>query len=170
MTSPSSSFNPMNLQLTRTRAALLLGVTGLLSLSQAALAEGGSRSIPLLPAYQQECSTCHIAYPPTLMPAPSWSRVLNKLDQHFGVDASLDAASLKTISTWVLAHAGTYKRVKEEPPQDRITRTTWFVRQHHEVSAATWQRASVKSASNCAACHTTAEKGDFNERNVRIPR
>lgn len=95
---------------------------------------------------------------------------MNNLPHHFGTDASLDPATVKELSGWINAHAGTYKRVSEEPPQDRITRTAWFVRKHDEVSAATWKRASVKSASNCSACHTTADKGDFNEHNVRIPR
>lgn len=151
-------------------ATLLLGLGATLTLSQVALAEGHGRNAPLLPAYQQECSTCHIAYPPALMPAPSWSRILNNLPHHFGVDASLDDASRKEIADWVGAHAGSYKRVKEEPPQDRITRTAWFTRQHDEVPAATFKRAAIKGAFNCAACHTTADQGDFNERKVRIPR
>jgi hypothetical protein len=33
-----------------------------------------------------------------------------------------------------------------------------------------WRLAAVKSPANCAACHTTAEQGDFRERNIRIPR
>lgn len=151
-------------------ALRLTGLAATLALSQAALADGNGRTIPLLPAYQQECASCHTAYSPTLMPAASWNRILTNLHSHFGVDASLDDASLKEISSWVRAHAGTYKRVREQPPEDRITRTAWFTRKHHEVSAATWKLPAVKSASNCAACHTTADKGDFNERNIRIPR
>ena len=38
------------------------------------------------------------------------------------------------------------------------------------LPAATWQRPAVKSASNCAACHTRADQGDFDEHTVRIPR
>jgi hypothetical protein len=95
---------------------------------------------------------------------------MNNLPHHYGTDASLDSATLKELGTWLNANAGTFRRVHEVPPQDRITRSTWFIRQHNEVSAATWKLPAVKSASNCIACHTTAEKGDFNEHNVRIPR
>ena len=28
--------------------------------------------VPMLAAYQQECSACHMAYPPGLLPAASW--------------------------------------------------------------------------------------------------
>ena len=77
------------------------------------------------------------------------------------------------IGSWLAANAGTYKKVQREaaaPPQDRITRAAWFVREHDEVPAATWRRDDVKSASNCVACHTRADEGDFSERHIRVPR
>lgn len=125
---------------------------------------------PLLPKYQQECASCHVAYPPGMLPAESWRRLLNGLPRHFGTDASLDAASVQTLSSWLVANAGTYRRVRQSPPEDRITRSDWFVRQHDEVSAAAWKRPAVKSAANCSACHGQADQGDFDEDNVRIPR
>ncbi len=138
----------------------------------AAMADDDKRAVrvPLLPKYQQECAACHAAYPPGMLPAASWKRVMNNLPHHFGTDASLDPATVKELSTWLTAHAGTYKRVREAPPEDRITRSPWFIHEHGEVSAATWKLPAVKSAANCAACHTQADRGDFNEHNVRIPR
>lgn len=121
---------------------------------------------PMLPAYQQECSACHVAYPPSMLPAPAWQRIMSGLGRHFRTDASIDAAEVAQISTWLAAGAGT----REAPPEDRITRSSWFVRKHDEVPAATWKRASIRSASNCAACHTRADQGDFDEHTVRIPR
>ena len=120
--------------------------------------------------HQQECSSCHVAYPPGLLPAASWARVMGGLNKHFGTDASLDAASTQEIATWLQAHAGTDRRAREEPPQDRISKASWFVRQHDEVSASTWKRASIGSPANCSACHADAAKGDFNEHKVRIPK
>ncbi|MEQ1685003.1 MAG: diheme cytochrome c [Burkholderiaceae bacterium] len=140
-----------------------------LGLAQAALADD-HRRVPLLPKYQQECAACHVPYPPGMLPAASWQHLMNNLPRHYGTDASLDPASVKELSTWLAANAGTYKRVREEPPEDRITRSAWFIRKHDEVPAATWKLPAVKSASQCAACHAQAEQGDFNERNVRIPR
>jgi hypothetical protein len=149
---------------------LLLAALAGCGFASSALADGKGRAVPLLPLYQQECQSCHAAYPPSLMPAASWSRILGNLPKHFGTDASLDPATVKEIFGWVNAHAGTYRRVSEEPPQDRITRTAWFVREHREVSASTWKLPAVRSAANCGACHTQADKGDFNEHNIRIPR
>lgn len=151
------------------RAALAVAAA---LLAPAAWSEGARRApaVPLLPTYQQECGACHLAYPPGLLPAASWQRVMSGLQRHFGTDASLDAASTQQISTWLAAHAGSGQRGGATPPDDRITRTAWFVREHGEVPATAWQRAAVKSASNCAACHPQATQGAFNEHDVRTPR
>jgi len=148
-----------------------------LGLAAAALAHGtqaddGTRAarVPLLPQYQQECAACHVAYPPGMLPAASWQRLIDNLPRHFGTDASLDAATVKTLSTWLAAHAGTDKRAREAPPEDRITRSAWFIREHDEVRAATWKLPAVKSAANCVACHTRADQGAFNEHDIRVPR
>jgi hypothetical protein len=125
---------------------------------------------PLLPKYAQECSACHVAYPPGMLPAASWQRLLAGLPQHFGTDASLDPVSIRQISGWLTANAGNGRRTSAAPPEDRITRSAWFVHEHDEVPAAVWKRPSVKSPSNCAACHTGAEQGVFDEHSVRIPR
>ncbi len=140
------------------------------AIAGAALADDGhqGKRVPLLPKYQQECSACHIAYPPGMLPAASWQRLMNNLPHHFGTDASLDAASVQQLSAWLADNSA--GRARAEPPQDRITRSAWFVREHDEVPAAVWKRAAVKSPSNCAACHTRADQGDFNEHAVRIPR
>lgn len=126
--------------------------------------------IARLPKYEQECAACHIAYPPGMLPANSWRHILNDLDHHFGVNASLDSASVKQLECWLTAHAAKASRVESAPPQDRITRSAWFVAAHDGVPASTWRRPTVKSASNCAACHTRADRGNFDERYIRIPR
>ncbi|AKM43141.1 cytochrome C [Burkholderia contaminans] len=139
-------------------------------LPRAALAEDETRSvaIPLLPKYRQECATCHVAYPPGALPAESWRRILNGLDRHFGTDATLDPTSIGQLETWLTANAATGAAARR-PPEDRITRSAWFIATHDEVPASVWRNPAVKRPSNCAACHTQADKGNFDERFVRIP-
>jgi mono/diheme cytochrome c family protein len=151
--------------LTRWLAAGALAV-----LAAAAQADGG-RQMPLnMPkAYAQECGSCHTAYPPGLLPAQSWQRLMSGLERHYGTDASIDAKTLNELSGWLQAHAGTYKRVTEAPPQDRITRAAWFERKHRKVEAAVWQLPSVKSAANCGACHAGADRGRFDDDDLRLP-
>ena len=130
--------------------------------------DGGG--VALTPLYQQECGACHTAYQPGLLPQVSWQHLMDNLPRHFGVDASLDAAQGKTIANWLGTHAATYRRVSEAPPEDRITRSAWFVRKHREVAPATFKRAAIGSPANCTACHRSADQGDFDEDNVRIPK
>ena len=152
------------------RRALLLLAASVLAAAPARADDGRRPGVPLLPRYQQECAACHIAYPPALLPAASWQRLLGNLSRHFGTDASLDAAGVKELSAWLTTNAGASARTREPPPQDRITQSAWFVREHREVSAATWKLPAVRSPANCAACHAGAEQGDFDEHRVRIPR
>jgi len=95
---------------------------------------------------------------------------MDTLPRHFGVDASLDAATARELGGWLAANAGTGRRTAETPPQDRPTQSAWFARKHREIAPATWTRAAVKSPANCTACHPRAEQGDFDEHQVRIPR
>jgi mono/diheme cytochrome c family protein len=134
-----------------------------------AWAESKGPVVPPLAKYQAECAACHIAYPPGMLPVPSWKRLMGGLDKHYGTDASLDEASVREISQWLQVNAGTYRRVREEPPQDRITTSSWFIRRHDELPSAIWKQVAVKSASNCIACHTRADKGSFSEREIRFP-
>lgn len=158
-------------QARRRLAVLAAGcIAAALGLGAPARAESGRlmpASVP--PAYTQECAGCHLAYPPGLLPAASWGRIMGSLDTHYGSDASLDAATVQQLSAWLRAHAGTYKRVAEPPPEDRITRSAWFVRKHRGIEPATWQLPAVKRASNCAACHGGAERGQFSEQALRLP-
>lgn len=147
-----------------------IGLALLVAAAPFAHAEGGRPVPALLPRYQQECAACHLAFPPGALPAASWQHLMQNLPRHYGTDASLDAASVKEISAWLSANAGTWKRVGTAPPEDRITRSDWFVRKHREVAGATWTLPAVKSRANCAACHRGAEQGDFDEDRVRIPR
>jgi mono/diheme cytochrome c family protein len=122
------------------------------------------------PQYVQECAACHMAFPPALLPAASWDRVMGNLAKHYGTDASLDPATQRELARWLGANAGTYRKAGVAPPEDRITRADWFLREHRKVAAQDWKHPAIGSASNCAACHTAAPQGRFDERDIRIPR
>lgn len=151
------------------RSLLLAAGLGLAALS-AAQADGG-RGMPrdMPKAYVAECAACHTAYTPGLLPARSWQRIMTGLDRHYGTDASLDPATVQQLSRWLQANAGTYKRVTEEPPQDRITRSAWFVHKHDGIAPPVWKLASVKSAANCGACHTGADQGQYDDDHLQFP-
>lgn len=133
-----------------------------------ARADDGGGAVPLSPVYRDECGSCHVAFAPRLLPAASWQRVMGNLSRHYGTDASVDPARAEALLAWLQAHAAAGRRAVP-PPQDRITRSDWFLREHREVAAAVWHRASVRQPSNCAACHTRADAGSFREREIVMP-
>lgn len=148
-----------------------VGFTLSLSVGAAALISSNATAAASAPAsYYNECAACHIAYPPSMLPAASWNQILVQLNKHFGADASLDSATEKSIAATLIQHAAKSGRMAEAPPQDRITQSQWFNRQHREISAGVWKRTSVKSPSNCVACHADAGKGYFDEDTARIPK
>jgi len=130
--------------------------------------------------WKAECSSCHMAYPPGLLPERSWRRMMAELDKHFGQNASLDAATAKAILDYLLqnsAERGTNRRstrflgaVPFIANALGTTENAYFVREHREVSPDSWKLPKVGSPANCNACHADAEQGTFSERNVKIPR
>ena len=120
-------------------------------------------------SYEAECASCHLAYPPGLLGQKNWQNIMSGLNKHFGTDASIDAKTESEITQWLLKHAATKQKYSTFAPENRITKTPWFIRKHDEVGVDVWKRAGIKSPANCAACHADAAKGDFEEDRVRIP-
>jgi len=126
------------------------------------------RAVP--PAYLEECAACHVAYPPGMLPAVSWSQIMSTLERHFGSDASMEPQTVDTIAQWLATHAGRSKRVGVRPLEDRITRSAWFERKHRKVETSVWSLPSVKSPAQCAACHRDAEQGIFDDDDLILPK
>ncbi|MBG6290470.1 diheme cytochrome c [Pseudomonas nitroreducens] len=123
--------------------------------------------------WREECSACHLAYSPGLLPPDAWRVQMSDLSNHYGSDASLDPDTEKVILDFLL-QASMANRLPVEggspgnPP--RITETRWFLKKHDDISASTFKRPNIGSAANCSACHRDAEKGDFDEDRVKIPK
>src|SRR5690606_22270882 len=64
------------------------------------------------PLYQAECGTCHFPYPPGLLPARSWDRLMGNLSDHFGESAELAPETLKTLTDYLVANAGDRVRTR----------------------------------------------------------
>ena len=131
---------------------LLLGAM----LAMAALpASAGKPRLPADPAYKAECGSCHVPYPPGLLPASSWQQLMARLDKHFGGDASLEAKLHDEISRYLAAHAG--RRAAPPGAEPRITQTRWFLKEHRkEIPAG-------KNPADCASCHKGADNGIYED-------
>lgn len=125
------------------------------------------QSTPAWKPYAAECGTCHLAYPPRMLPARSWKTLLGNLGDHFGQNAEVDAATAKQLEAFLVANAG---RDTPGPTPLRITGLRWWVKEHDELSPSVFQRKAITSPANCAACHPGANQGAFGEHQVKIPR
>ena len=99
---------------------------------------------------------------------------MRTLGDHYGSNASLDPVQEKEILDF-LVRASAANRLPVEPSPTageppRISQTRWFEHKHDELSEAKFARESVGGRFNCVACHRDAEKGDFDEDRVKIPR
>lgn len=142
----------------------------------------GGRALPAVnnAKWKTECASCHTLYHPALLPERSWRKLMAGLDQHFGENASLDAATQKEIGEFLSSHAADRdnsrraRKIAQSIPAGRtplrFSETDYFTRKHDEIRADVWKRQAIASKANCAACHPGAEQGNFDEHGVRIPR
>lgn len=150
------------------KALLIAAATALLSAP--ALADRMPIPADAPPAFRAECGSCHLAFPPGLLAADDWRRVMASLDKHYGDNASLDEPTRRTIEDFLARNAGSsWKLGNADGVPPRLTLTGWFRHKHDEVPAAAWKDTAVGSAANCAACHTRAEAGSFRKREIRMP-
>lgn len=130
--------------------------------------------------YQSECGACHLAYPPGLLPARSWTVLMEGLDDHFGENAELDAATRSRMTAYLTEHAADHgtgwlskrilRSVGEARTPLRISEVPAIAREHDEIPRRLYRdNPEVGSLSNCTACHRRAEAGFYDEHRVAIP-
>jgi len=133
----------------------------------------------MVPAdYAKECGACHMAYHPSLLPAATWADLTSHLDNHYGEDASLPAATTASIAGWLTANASenwdslaaNRLRYPDALAARPISGNVWWKRKHRHIPDTIFQQKSVKTRSNCAACHGDAAEGLFSPQAISIPK
>ncbi|MDN0082563.1 diheme cytochrome c [Crenobacter sp. SG2305] len=159
------------------RATVFVGLMMVSSMLYAEEGEGLRVPMPakISNAWKSECGSCHMAYPPGLLPGRSWQAIMNGLSNHFGNNASLDKVTEAEIRQFLVYNSADHDvrplpATAKPTPTPRITETAWFRRAHSEVPSSVFRRQGVGSAANCMACHHAADKGVFAEEDVSIPR
>ena len=132
------------------------------------------------PVYKEECGSCHMVYPPGLLPARSWTKIMNELENHFADNAELDTETNQSISEFLLSNSADksdYRRsrkfsrsIESNDAPVRISELPYFKHEHDEIPHRLVSgNSKVKSFSQCNACHAKAEQGSFNEHDINIP-
>lgn len=151
---------------------------------QAKIGDLWKRTVDVAPVsntrYVEECGSCHMAYPPGLLPARSWRKLIQGLDNHFGDNAEQDSTTLAALTRYLVdnsAEGSPYRRSRKimrslafnETPL-RITEVPYIRHEHREIpKRLVTDNAEVGSLGNCLACHRRADQGYFSEREIRIP-
>lgn len=130
--------------------------------------------------YIKECGSCHFPYQPGLLPSNAWEKMMANLDNHFNSDATLDDKTFQTLSKYLNDNSAEknmqYKRsnriVSSIPAgqiADSISTTPYMIKKHREIRKDLITQKEVKGLFNCIACHSTADKGIYSERDIKIP-
>ena len=122
----------------------------------------------------EECGACHMAFPPQLLPARSWQKIMSGLADHFGENAELAEPARAEITAFLVAHAadapGTengrllLRGVDASAVPLRITELPFWQAAHREIPAREFTSVKVKSAANCLACHRGGGEEESGER------
>ena len=130
--------------------------------------------------YIKECGSCHFPYQPGLLPSNAWNKMMTNLENHFNSDASLNEANLQTLTKYLNDNSAEknmqYKRsnrivsslAKNQIP-DSISTTPYMIKKHEDIRKNLITQNEVKGLFNCMACHKTADKGIYGERDINIP-
>ena len=117
---------------------------------------------------EEECSACHLAFPPAMLPSTSWTRLMNSLESHFGEDASLDEDSVTEITNYLNSNSADsswignrFSRGQINDWPIRITETDHWLREHKNQSFINALDFEDIIRSDCVACHDNAADGDF---------
>ena len=129
--------------------------------------------------YSEECGSCHLAYPASLLPSESWHGIMDGLADHFGESAELDIQTSSHISNYLEQNAlsktkpSRLSRMLRNIPENaplRITELPYFIHEHDEIpKRMVVNNPEVGSFSNCEKCHKDAVGGLFDEDQVLIP-
>ena len=130
--------------------------------------------------YIKECGSCHFPYQAGLLPANAWNKMMTNLENHFNSDASLNEADLQTLTKYLNDNSAEknmqYKRssrivsslAKNQIP-DSISTTPYMIKKHEDIRKDLITQKEVKGLFNCMACHKTADKGIYGDKDINIP-
>jgi hypothetical protein len=130
-------------------------------------AHAGDHRYALSPNYLKECGSCHVAFPPALLPAQDWQTIMNSLDKHYGTDASLDAKTRDALTAELQRNASRRDKHAGRGQPPRLTRSAWFEKEHGTLPEK--RTATLPAAAQCEVCHSRAAEGDYAESGIKLP-
>lgn len=155
------------------RTLTLAAAAALLAIS---VTSAKAETFPVIdnPTVMKECTDCHMAFPPQTLPKALWEKIIGDLSNHYGDDATLDAATTAEILDYHVKNASDVTNVRasikwrSNKMFTRITDAPRFVDKHRQCPPEVWSHAKVGSKANCLACHTTMDTNGSTDVNLRF--
>jgi len=138
------------------------------------------RHLPDNQTWRDRCGSCHGTFHPSLLPARSWTALLDRPDNHFGLAWDFDTKTLAEIRTFLRQNAAEAdmseaaykinKSIRADLTPLRITETAFWIEKHARIDKRMWSDPAVGLKSNCRACHRDADYGTYEDAAIRLPR
>ena len=131
------------------------------------------------PVYHSECGDCHKTYPPYMLPAESWRKIMKTLDNHRGeeiTEANISKIQQESILEFLINNsAETTTRESAvkmmnslgELRPKAITKTPYWRETHKDIPRYIYKTKEIKDKSNCFACHKDFEYGNLDDMNIK---
>ncbi|MEQ1695879.1 MAG: cytochrome b/b6 domain-containing protein [Hyphomicrobiaceae bacterium] len=137
----------------------------------------GVPTAPLDSVYMKECSACHSPHHPSLATAAVWSKILDRLADHFGDNATLEPAQVEHLRAYLTANSASAWDTKAAyvvgypgtTSSLRITQSPGWKSIHRDIQDAAFTSKAVNGKLNCAACHADSNLGQFKPRAIAFP-
>ncbi len=122
----------------------------------------------------KECGDCHMAFPPETLPKAVWGKIIGNLSNHFGEDASLDAATTAQLLAFHTKNASDVSNVRAatkwrtSAAVTRIIDAPRFVKKHKQCPDAVWAHPKILSKANCLSCHVNMQRTGSTKVNLSM--
>ncbi|MBE9035075.1 cytochrome C [aff. Roholtiella sp. LEGE 12411] len=108
--------------------------------------------------YVENCSTCHIALPPAVLPSQTWKNLLQD-SQHYGAQLQ-PLVDPPRVLVWKYLSTFSRTQLKEEETPYRVNNSRYFKALHPKVKLP-----RPVQIGSCVSCHPSAS--EFNFRRIK---
>ena len=121
------------------------------------------------------CGSCHMIYPPYLLPKQSWHNMMDNLENHFGKDASRPEEEVKLIREYLVSHAAEHSTQEAaikvldrlDGMPKAITETVYWMEKHKEITKEQFE-ADYGIKSDCTTCHKSIKDGLIQDAKIKF--